>query len=163
MNGYTTLEVVPLPIKQAQAFIDQHHRRHQAPKFFRFAVGLEKDGELVGAAVAGLPLSRNLCDGRTIEITRLCTLGDWNAPSILYGALARAAFALGYTRVLTYTCEDEPGTSLRAAGFRFDGLTRGESWDRPGRNRIDKHPTGPKKRWVKTTKPTKRQGSPVWL
>jgi hypothetical protein len=37
---------------------------------------------------------------------------------MLYGAVWRAAKAMGYRRCITYTQADEPGTSLRAAGWR---------------------------------------------
>ena len=37
---------------------------------------------------------------------------------MLYAALTRAAWALGYTRVITYTMPGESGASLRAAGWR---------------------------------------------
>ena len=55
---------------------------------------------------------------------------------------------MGYQRLITYTLDTEPGTSLRAAGFRIDGYTRGGSWNRPNRARIDKHPTTRKARWI---------------
>jgi len=68
---------------------------------------------------------------------------------MLYGALRRAALALGYRpeNVLTYTLANEPGTSLRAAGWHAVERTKGESWNRPGRARDDRHPTVPKVRW----------------
>jgi hypothetical protein len=36
---------------------------------------------------------------------------------MLYGASWRAAKAMGYRRMITYTQADESGASLRAAGF----------------------------------------------
>ena len=38
-------------------------------------------------------------DGTTIEVTRVCTDGTANACSLLYGAMWRAAKALGYLRL----------------------------------------------------------------
>ena len=57
----------------------------------------------------------------TLEVTRLCTDGTKNACSFLYGKAARAAFALGYRRIGTYTLPDEGGASLRAAGWKLIG------------------------------------------
>jgi len=108
------------------------------------------DSTLAGVVIAGRPVSRRQDDGYTLEITRLCTDGTENACSFLYGAAVRAARAMGYRRVITYTLETENGTSLKAAGFTFDGITAGGSWDSPSRRRTDKSPTAPKKRWVKT-------------
>lgn len=47
----------------------------------------------------------------------MATDGCRNACSFLYGAACRAAAALGYALVVTYTLVTEPGTSLVAAGF----------------------------------------------
>jgi hypothetical protein len=80
-------------------------------------------------------------DGETAEVTRLCTDGTRNACSFLYGACARAAFALGFKRIGTYILASEPGTSLAAANWRLVGETSGGSWSRGNRPRVDKHPT----------------------
>lgn len=61
-------------------------------------------------------------DGATLEVTRLCTLkGADNACSMLLANAARAAKAMGYTRLYTYTDEDQDGASHKAAGFVEDG------------------------------------------
>jgi hypothetical protein len=82
----------------------------------------QRGGELVGVGIAGRPTSKEYDDRTTLEITRVCSDGTRNACSMLYGALARAAKALGYECVITYTREDEPGASLRAAGFVRDAV-----------------------------------------
>lgn len=107
---------VPLALETAQSFVEQHHRHH---------------GRVVG-------------HGLTLEITRLCTDGTKNACSFLYGACAKAAFALGYRRIGTYILAAENGASLRAANWRLIGETKGGSWSRDNRPRTDKHPTQPK-------------------
>lgn len=88
-----------------------------------------------------------LNDGRTVEITRLCTDGTRNACSFLYRVCVRVARSMGYERVLTYTLGDESGASLRGAAFVVTRKTRAESWNRPARARTDKHPTQQKLRW----------------
>ena len=40
----------------------------------------------------------------------------------------RAAKALGYRKIITYTLDTEPGTSLRAAGWTCAGLAGGKRW-----------------------------------
>jgi hypothetical protein len=69
-------------------------------------------------------------DGVTLEVTRLCTDGTKNAPSFLYGRAARACFALGYKRIGTYILGTEPGTSVKAAGWKLIGSAGGGSWAR---------------------------------
>jgi hypothetical protein len=88
-----------------------------------------------------------LDDGWTLEVTRTCTTGVKNANSMLYGACWRAAKAMGYTKLGTYTLPEEGGASLRAAGWRLIGEAGGGSWNRPNRPRVDKHPLQRKLRW----------------
>lgn len=117
-NPSKWLQVVPVTFDQACAFIETHHRTHKPPVGMKFAIGAATvEGELVGVLIASRPIARNFDDGLTIEVTRTCTNGTRNANSLLYGAAARAAFALGYLRVITYTQAGESGASLRAAGW----------------------------------------------
>jgi len=104
----------------ARRFVNDHHRHNEAPTPMQvsFAVGLYVADELVGVVTAGQPVARGLCDGFTLEVNRTCVEGFvWNANSKLYGAICRAAKALGYRRVVTYTLHDESGSSLKASGF----------------------------------------------
>ena len=87
--------------------------------------------------IAGRPVARHLDDGWTLEVTRLCTDGTANACSKLYAAAGRAARALGYTRLITYTLPAEGGASLRAAGWRLVGQRGGGNWNRARRPRRD--------------------------
>jgi hypothetical protein len=82
-------------------------------------------------------------DGQTVEVTRLATDGAHNACSMLYAAAWRAAKALGYTRLITYTQSGESGASLRAAGWRVVAQRPPhKGWWRPSRRRVDSAPTG---------------------
>lgn len=72
----------------------------------------------------------------TLEVTRTATDGTRNTNSLLYGAAWRAARALGYCRLITYTQASEPGTSLRAAGWRaIAERPAHKGWHRPSRPR----------------------------
>jgi len=88
-----------------------------------------------------------LDDGYTAEVTRLTTDGTRNVCSLLYGAARRAARALGYRRLITYTLATESGTSLVASGWKATATSSGGSWSVPSRPRVDKHPTVAKVRW----------------
>ncbi|EIH0164219.1 hypothetical protein E8U86_005443, partial [Escherichia coli] len=90
---------------------------------------LREAEQLTGVATAGRPVARHFDDGLTLEVNRTCTTGERNANSALYGAVWRAAKAMGYRRCITYTRADESGASLRAAGFvRVKELPSGKSW-----------------------------------
>lgn len=137
----TPLRLTPIPLVEACEFVRQHHRHHPPPVGGLFAVAVSVDDEVRGVAVVGRPVARGDQDGYTAEVTRVCTLGDRNACSMLYGACWRAAKALGYRRLVTFTLQSESGSSLRGAGWRLIGERAGRSWNVPGRPRVDKHPT----------------------
>lgn len=140
--------LVPVSLREANAFVVEHHRHNGSVRGWKFGVGLaDGGGSLVGVAVAGRPVARGLDDGLTLEVTRVCTLGARNASSRLYGAIRRAAKALGYERLITYTLAEEPGTSLRAAGWSRVAELGGRSWDTPSRRRVDKHRIADRVRW----------------
>jgi hypothetical protein len=155
-----TLELVPTTLEEANAFIAQHHRHRLPVVGAKFCVAVaaligadpaHAWPEVVGVVIAGRPVARSLDDGYTLEVSRCCTDGTRNACSMLYGAARRATHALGYARLITYTLAEEPGTSLRAAGFRVVGKVRGRSWSCPSRPRVDTAPHQDKLRWEAAT------------
>jgi hypothetical protein len=130
------LHLVPVSQRDAKAFTAMHHRHHQPPRGMKFAVGAASDGVLVAVAITGRPVARLLDNGQTLEVTRVTSDGTHDACSLLYGACWRAAKALGYTRLVTYTQAGEPGSSLRAAGWRVVAERPAHpGWDRPSRSR----------------------------
>lgn len=143
------LYAIPLTLKQANDFVAVHHRHHAPVYRDKFRVGVVDNGLIVGVVQVGRPVSRCLDDGRTLEVTRLCTDGTRNAASFLYSRAARIAKELGYRRIITYILADESGGSLLASGWKYDGETRGHSWDTPSRRRNTTAPTCNKKRYVK--------------
>lgn len=141
--------IVPTTLKEANAFVREHHRHHLPTRGHKFSIGVERDGELVGVAIVGRPVARLNDDGWTAEVLRVCVLDDIpNACSMLYGACWRAARGMGYRRMLTYTLPSESGISPRAAGFVCEGPTDSKTWSRPSRERVDKFPTTTKLRWA---------------
>ena len=117
----------------------------------RFSIGVVKAGKVVGVAIAGRPLARMTDQSRTLEILRVCTDGTGNACSFLYGAVRRAAFAMGFARVVTFTLPEEGGASLRASGWTMEMVSAGGEWSRPNLGRIDNdhnRPLGPKHRYA---------------
>jgi L-amino acid N-acyltransferase YncA len=142
------LELVPITLREACAFVRAHHRHHKPPRGCRFVVGCADDGAIVGVAIVGRPVARNLEDGWTAEVTRVCVLESArNACSMLYAAAWRAARALGFRRLITYTLAEEGGASLRGAGWRVVGEAPGGTWSRTSRPRVDQHPLQGKLRW----------------
>jgi len=141
------LELQPITLKEACEFIDKFHSHHLPPQGWKFGVAVNNGTDVVGVITIGRPVSRHRDDGWTLEVTRCCTDGTRNVASMLYGAARRAAWALGYKRLITYTLEYESGTSLVAAGWKEIGKTSGGSWSRQSRPRVDTHPTGQKKLW----------------
>lgn len=131
----------PLDLSEANEFVSKLHRHHKAVVGHKFSLGAVKDDKIVGVAIIGRPVARGRDNGLTLEVTRLCTDGTRNACSFLYGAAARAAFALGYKKIGTYILASESGSSLSGAGWRLIGEVKGRSWSCQSRPRVDKHPT----------------------
>ena len=126
----SVMRIIPITLKAAQDFVKQHHRHNKPSPGWKFGVGLEStEGELIGVAMAGRPIARHFDDGFTLEVNRTCTDGTKNANSMLYGAVWRAAKAMGYVRCITYTQAEESGASLRAVGWtRVKDLPPRKSW-----------------------------------
>lgn len=136
-----------MTLREANAFVGQYHRHHGPARGCLFCVGASDGAEIVAVAVVGRPVARMLQDGFTAEVIRLASTGVRNACSLLYAAAWRAARAMGYRRLVTYTLPEEGGASLRAAGWRCLGQAGGGSWSRKDRPRVDTHPTQAKLRW----------------
>jgi hypothetical protein len=133
------LTVVPVSYANAAAFVDAHHRHHRRPVGHKFSLGVALGDQLVGVAMVGRPVARHFDDGMTLEVNRTCTDGTPNANSMLYGAAWRAAKALGYRRLITYTQAGESGSSLAAANWRIVAqLPARQGWSVPSRPRHDR-------------------------
>jgi hypothetical protein len=143
------LDLVPLTLREAHAFVKRVHRHHRPARGGKFAIGASRAGEVVGVVVVGRPVSRQLqAGGWTAEVLRLAVVeGVRNACSFLYAAAWRASRAMGYRRLVTYILGEESGVSLRAAGWRCVGEAGGGSWSRDARPRVDLHPTQQKLRF----------------
>lgn len=162
VTEYVRLRLVPVSLTEARRFVAEVHRHNDPPITHKASVGVADDtGKLRGVGILGMPVARKNNDGRTLEIVRVASDGVANGCSMLYGALVRVAWNLGYDRVLTYTLEEESGSSLRAAGWTWDRLSDKRTdhpWD-PRPNSLTaqqkptlfyevKMPTGRKVRWV---------------
>jgi hypothetical protein len=136
------MEAVPLHLREANEFVAKYHRHNLPTVGGKFAVGAAVDGRLVGVAIAGRPVARRLDDGKTLEVLRVCTEGTPNANSFLYGRVKRIALLLGYSRVITYTLEEESGASLRAVGAQVVGQVQPKEWSVPSRPRASQEVYG---------------------
>ena len=142
----------PLTLAQANALVEKLHRHHKPAQGHRFSIGaFLPDGTPVGAVIVGRPVARMVDQYAVAEVTRLVTDGSKNACSFLYARAARAAQAMGFTRIQTYTLPEEGGASLRASGWTDEGQPRrnGEGWTSRDGRRTDQ-PTSTKTRWART-------------
>jgi hypothetical protein len=144
------MQLAPCTVKEALRFVKQAHRHLPNLQGGLFAVKVTDDliGDTLGVGIVGNPPRVWQGTGRVV-ISRCATDGAENACSMVYGALCRAAKALGYREVWTYTLADEPGTSLRAAGFVDMGVSRGGDWGCESRPRKAAVKPEPKRRWLR--------------
>lgn len=151
-QSYVKLSIVPLPLPEANRFVEHLHRHNKPVPGAKFCLGVAdiETGVARGIAIIGRPIARLLQDGVTLEVTRCCTDGCPNACSMLYSAARSAAFAQGYRRLVTYTLQSEAMSSLKAAGWEVVTEVEpplGKGWiSRPGRkDQLVSHL--PKYRW----------------
>jgi len=131
------MEITPIDFAEANAFVATKHRHHKPMVGCKFCLAVSDGGIVVGVAIVGRPVSRHLDNGWTLEVNRCCTDGTKNACSMLYGAAWRAAKALGYKKLITYTLPSEGGVSLRASNWVLLGLAGGGNWNTSSRPRLD--------------------------
>jgi hypothetical protein len=132
---------------EANKYVADFHRHNGTLPSARLVVGIADDNRLRGVAIAGLPKARMLMARDTLEVNRVCTDGVPNGCSMLYGAITKAAKALGYARLITYTLESETGASLKASGWKAVSTFGGGKWSEKRGTGFDGHDTGPKVRW----------------
>lgn len=155
-------EVVPVTGRAAIRWVSEVHRHLPKLQGALFAVGVSNYGHVVGVATAGNPARVWQGTGRLV-ITRCAAITglprligndgrEHAAPvcSMLYGALCRAATALGYREAWTYTLPGECGKTLLAAGFIDMGVTSGGEWSREDRARDRAVCALPKRRWMRS-------------
>lgn len=149
------LQLGEVDFATAKAFITEHHAHHKPSHAWRWGHAIFNGADLVGVAMVGRPVARMIDGTTTVEVTRLCVRRDlspdltWNACSMLYAAAAKEAKRRGFSKVITYVLETEDGTTLKAVGWDRETKTKGGSWNRPSRARIDKAPTCRKWRYGK--------------
>lgn len=151
------LELVPCTLAEARRHIAVNHSHNKPPTGWLFGTSVRVGDELAGVGIASRPTAIGWVGKPYAEVTRVCTTGHRNACSMLYGALARAAIALGYKRVYTYTLASECASCVKAAGFVKDCDIPARDYIRTGGGRYVENlfgePTRPeeaKVRWLRT-------------
>ena len=140
----------PITREAAAEYVNAVHRHHDPVMRDMFRVAAESDGKIVGVVQVGRPVARMLCDGKTVEVVRLCSDGTRNVCSYLYSKAARIAREMGYSKIITYILDTENGASLRAAGWHKEADIRGHEWNCTSRPRKTTAPTCDKQRWAMT-------------
>jgi hypothetical protein len=158
----------PWTVKRSAAlrFVADTHRRLPRVQGAMWCVSVRAEGgKIVGVALVGWPSREQTTDEMDhLRVLRVAVQeGHPNACSMLYGACWRAARAMGVESMDTFTHMDEPGTSLRAAGWTDAGVTAGGEYSRPSRRRQPQVDAAPKRRWwapgsKKAPKRDNRQG-----
>lgn len=86
------LEVVPITLREANAFVEQNHRHHGPTVGHKFSIGLSDGEKIVGVAIVGRPVARHLDDGWTLEVAQTgpgtpvqCFMPPHGEPPALWG------------------------------------------------------------------------------
>lgn len=163
------LEIKPISRKEAQDFINTHHRHNSQQTGDIFRLSAWNNLDLIAVATVGRPTARANQKYRddasllVMEVTRLCVREDsllpdlhWNACSQLYTAAAKEAKKRKAERIITYILKEEFGTSLLACNWAplYETKKRQNGWHTPSRPRDPKAtPNGIKVCWEKRLQP----------
>src|SRR3990167_1745732 len=139
----------PCTLAQANEMVALLHRHHKPVQGHRFSIAAYIGTELVGAAIVGRPQARMVHQYHVAEVLRLVTNGHKDACSFLYARCARAAEAMGFLAIQTYTLISESGSSLRAVALEDEGqvLRDGNGWGSRIGRRETAVPEEPRRRW----------------
>ncbi|SRR5258706_14181502 len=143
-------------LRYANGIVNLWHSHLPPARGHIFSLGAFDGAECVGVVIVSRPVARMLDDGRTVDVTRLCTNGYPNAASSLLGRARRVASALGCTRLVSYTLASEDGTSYRAAGWEAKAKVKARAWVRSkddkggGRHRANIVAAQEKIRWERS-------------
>lgn len=123
------LTLTPITLRLAFKFCDEFHSYQKRPQGGLFALGAMHSGELECVVIIGRPSSTVLSDGSTCQVSRLISTGrTFNAASFLLARAARAAFSLGYRRIISYTDSTLTAAAYRAAGWNIAREHRVKPW-----------------------------------
>ena len=125
------LVFAPISIRDAKAFVREHHRHNPTVTGARTAIALELNGQLVGVGLLGNPKARGLASDRfCAEAVRVCTSSSApkGAAGKINARLKRIWQLHGGVRWVTYNREDESGASMRGAGLSPVANVRGRQW-----------------------------------
>ena len=64
------LDICPVSLAEANAFVAEHHRHHKPVVGHKFSIGCTDGEQIVGVAIVGRPVARYLDDGWTLEVNR---------------------------------------------------------------------------------------------
>ena len=57
------LEICPMTLKEANAYVEQYHRHHKPVVGHKFSIGCSDGEKIVGVAIVGRPVARHLAAG----------------------------------------------------------------------------------------------------
>jgi hypothetical protein len=152
------LRIEPVSWQQAKSFVDRFHKHCEPPSGWRFGAAIRNGYQTIGVVTVGRPVARAFDHTKIVEVNRLAVRRDvapalvWNGCSMLYGWAAREARKRGFERIVTYTLESEPGTTLRAAGWQPEATVRARKrgWSTLTRPRdASRTPNVNKTRWAR--------------
>jgi hypothetical protein len=70
------LEITPINLDEANAFVETKHRHHAPVPGCKFCLAVSDENSIVrGVAIIGRPVARGNDDGWTLEVNRVCTDG----------------------------------------------------------------------------------------
>jgi hypothetical protein len=137
INMSKNISSKPITIKEANKFVDEHHRHHRPTtrNCGKWAISAIDNisNDLAGVAICANPVSATYMDGYTLEVTRLCVKDNCpkGTASFLLAKCAKIWGQMGGRKIITYTLDYESGASLKGAGWEVIASVKPHnSWNR---------------------------------
>jgi hypothetical protein len=123
------IEVRPVPWRYARRVCEAHHYLG-APQGHRFSLGVYDGHELLGVMIWGRPVARNLDDGETLEMTRMCLMVQ--RPNLASQSLGKAVKWIRTNRperhLISYSDDGHRGTIYAAANWKPTPIAKSGKW-----------------------------------
>lgn len=169
------MQHVNLKLSEAQSFVKRFHRHSKPLKRHMFSIGAYSKF-LMWSELSSFPIGLDgivtvdRCSSawskerNFVEIRRVCLKpkAKKNTASFLIGKAKIACFAMGYSKIITYTQPHESGASLLASGFwiddyhvkryaddRIEGLIR---WECSSYEKLTKHGVTAQRKYLEEIK-----------
>lgn len=123
-----SLAIVPCTLREARAYVAEHHRHHEPPQGGLFALACSDGSQIRGVAIVGRPVARELAaDDFAAELTRLCIDRAWRE-AVEIGTMAGSWFRARELELRGIAHTERVLREMRKAETGASSILYGAAW-----------------------------------